>query len=187
MPGYSYTNSDLTNLLHSSVYCCCPLRFSTPNQSGRSGAARDATLSQILKGLAASWPQAGPRQLWTRPLGEGHSAIVVDGNTLYTMYSQGEQEAVIALAADTGKTFWEHKYDAPTAGMNYEAGAGPHSTPLLVGDLLYTVGSIGKAACVQTRKPERSSGLTISRKTTAGKRWIAATHAAPSPIKTRSS
>ncbi|MBA3256830.1 MAG: PQQ-binding-like beta-propeller repeat protein [Pyrinomonadaceae bacterium] len=96
------------------------------------------------KGLAASWPQTGPKQLWSRPLGEGHSAIVVDGNTLYTMYSQGEQEAVIALAANTGKTIWEHKYDAPTAGINYEYGLGPHSTPLLVGDLLYTVGSIGK-------------------------------------------
>ncbi|MBA3572802.1 MAG: PQQ-like beta-propeller repeat protein [Pyrinomonadaceae bacterium] len=96
------------------------------------------------KGLAASWPQTGPKQLWTRPLGEGHSAIVVDGNTLYTMYSQGEHEAVIALAANTGKTIWEHKYDAPTAGINYEYGLGPHATPLLVGDLLYTVGSIGK-------------------------------------------
>lgn len=96
------------------------------------------------KGLAASWPQTGPKHLWSRTLGEGHSAIVVDGNTLYTMYSQGEQESVIALAANTGKAIWEHKYDAPTAGVNYDAGLGPHSTPLLVGDLLYTVGSIGK-------------------------------------------
>lgn len=62
---------------------------------------------------------------------------------LYTMYSRGEQEVVIALAADTGKTIWEHKYDAPTAGMNYEEGLGPHSTPLLVGDRLFTVGAIG--------------------------------------------
>ena len=96
------------------------------------------------KGLAASWPEKGPRQLWSRPLGQGHSSILVSGNTLYTMYSQGEQEIVIALAADTGKTIWEHKYDAPTAGMNYKEGLGPHSTPLLVGDRLYTVGAIGK-------------------------------------------
>ncbi|MGH9880338.1 MAG: PQQ-binding-like beta-propeller repeat protein, partial [Pyrinomonadaceae bacterium] len=95
-------------------------------------------------GLAASWPQSGPKQLWSRALGEGHSAIVVDGNTLYTMYSKGEQEYVVALAAATGKTIWEVKYDAPTAGIDYEYGFGPHSTPLLVGDLLYTVGSVGK-------------------------------------------
>jgi outer membrane protein assembly factor BamB len=95
------------------------------------------------KGLAASWPQTGPKQLWNRPLGQGHSAIVVEGNTLYTMYSQGEQEVVIALAANTGKTIWEHKYEAPTAGIDYEYGLGPHSTPLLVGDLLYTAGAAG--------------------------------------------
>jgi outer membrane protein assembly factor BamB len=96
------------------------------------------------KGLAASWPEKGPRQLWSRPLGQGHSSILASGNTLYTMYSQGEQEVVIALAADTGKTIWEHKYDAPTAGMNYKEGLGPHSTPLLAGDRLFTVGAIGK-------------------------------------------
>jgi outer membrane protein assembly factor BamB len=96
------------------------------------------------KGLAASWPQTGPKQLWSRALGEGHSAIVVDGSTLYTMYSKGEQEYVVALAAATGKTIWEVRYDAPTAGIDYEYGFGPHSTPLLVGDLLYTVGSVGK-------------------------------------------
>jgi len=96
------------------------------------------------KGLAASWPEKGPRQLWSRPLGQGHSSIIVSGNTLYTMYSEGEQEVVIALAADTGKTIWEHKYEAPTAGMNYKEGLGPHSTPLLAGDRLFTVGAIGK-------------------------------------------
>ena len=54
------------------------------------------------------------------------------------MYSEGEQETVIALAADTGKTIWEHKYASPHAGLALEYGAGPHSTPLLVGDLLFT-------------------------------------------------
>jgi outer membrane protein assembly factor BamB len=96
------------------------------------------------KGLAATWPAAGPRRLWSRPLGAGHSAVIASGNTLYTMYSQGEQEFVIALAADTGKTIWEHKYDSPHAGLDLEYGAGPHSTPLLIGDLLYTVGSRGQ-------------------------------------------
>lgn len=95
------------------------------------------------KGLAASWPATGPKQLWSRPLGQGHSSIIVDRKTLYTMYSQGDQESVIALDADTGKTVWEHKYDAPTAGMRYDEGLGPHATPLLVADRLYTVGSLG--------------------------------------------
>ena len=105
------------------------------------GPKRDFTTTS--KGLAAQWPATGPRQLWSRPLGAGHSAIVSSGNTLYTMYSTGEQESVIALAADTGKTIWEHKYASPHSGLDYEYGAGPHSTPILVGDLLFTVGSRG--------------------------------------------
>jgi outer membrane protein assembly factor BamB len=60
------------------------------------------------------------------------------------MYRQGEKEAVIALEAKTGKTIWEYAYDAPTAGMNYEAGYGPHSTPLIVGDKIFAVGAIAK-------------------------------------------
>jgi outer membrane protein assembly factor BamB len=103
------------------------------------------------KGLAAAWPEKGPRQLWTRPLGEGHSAIIVDGNTLYTMYSQGEQEIVIALAADTGKTIWEYRYEAPTAGMNFKEGLGPHSTPLLAGTLILAVGATGKLHAIDKR------------------------------------
>ncbi|HJT26156.1 MAG TPA: PQQ-binding-like beta-propeller repeat protein [Pyrinomonadaceae bacterium] len=106
------------------------------------GPRRDFTTSS--KGLAATWPATGPKQLWTRPLGAGHSAILASGNTLYTMYSAGDQEIVIALAANTGRTIWEYKYDAPQAGMNYEAGVGPHSTPLLIDDMLYTVGATGK-------------------------------------------
>jgi len=95
-------------------------------------------------GLASAWPDTGPRQLWKRPLGRGHSAIVADRDRLYTMYSVGEEEIVIALAPATGKTLWEHKYAAPTTGMNYEEGYGPHATPLLVGNRLFSVGATGK-------------------------------------------
>src|SRR6187397_102450 len=36
--------------------------------------------------LANSWPQGGPRKLWERSLGEGHSTILVEGTRLYTMF-----------------------------------------------------------------------------------------------------
>ncbi|HSE31124.1 MAG TPA: PQQ-binding-like beta-propeller repeat protein [Pyrinomonadaceae bacterium] len=104
----------------------------------------DRNFTTKSKGLAEKWPSEGPKKLWSRPLGEGHSSILVDRNTLYTMYSSGEQEVVIALSADTGKTIWEHKYPAPTTGMNYKEGLGPHATPLLVGNRIFTVGAIGK-------------------------------------------
>ena len=100
-------------------------------------------------GLASAWPEDGPRRLWTRPLGEGHSSILSEGGRLYTMYrpvsaSPGrlsQEEVVVALDAATGKALWEHRYPSPTDGMNLSEGAGPHSTPLLVGGRLFVAGS----------------------------------------------
>ncbi len=101
-------------------------------------------------GLATSWPSSGPRQIWSRDLGEGHSSIIVDGNRLYTMYrpagllsmiKRSEEEVVIAIDANTGKTIWEHRYPAPTAGLDFEYGAGPHATPLVAGNRIYTSGT----------------------------------------------
>lgn len=100
--------------------------------------------------LATSWPADGPRRLWTRPLGEGHSAILVEDGRLYTMYRplgmlsmirRSQEAKVAAFDAATGRTIWEHTYAAPTGGLDLSQGAGPHSTPLIVGDLLFAVSS----------------------------------------------
>src|SRR5262249_32909091 len=54
-------------------------------------------------------------------------------------------EVVAALDAATGRTLWEHVYEAPpVSGMNLQEGAGPHATPLVVGGLVYAVGATGK-------------------------------------------
>ncbi|HEX4915277.1 MAG TPA: PQQ-binding-like beta-propeller repeat protein [Vicinamibacterales bacterium] len=100
-------------------------------------------------GLADTWPETGPPVLWSRPLGTGHSAILVDDGRLYTMYRAGNgrakqgpwdaEETVIAMDAATGKTLWEHKY--PSRREDFSFGAGPHSTPIIVGDRLFTIGT----------------------------------------------
>lgn len=94
-------------------------------------------------GLQESWPAEGPKRLWSRSLGDGHSAILVEQGRLYTMYSSGDREVVIALDAQTGKTLWEFPYEASAKGLNLSEGKGPHSTPLVVGRLIYTVGVQG--------------------------------------------
>ena len=96
--------------------------------------------------LSDSWPEGGPEQLWSRPLGEGYSTVLSVGGRLYTMYRPRDgKEAVIAMDAKTGKTIWEHTYDAPElAGQNYDYGPGPHSSPLVVGDSVFAVGGTGK-------------------------------------------
>jgi hypothetical protein len=86
--------------------------------------------------IARSWPEAGPRQRWRRPLGEGYSSVLVDGTTLVTMYRKGDAEVVVALDSATGSTRWEHAYSAPLTHNGYfdvssnAAGPGPYSTPL---------------------------------------------------------
>jgi len=68
-------------------------------------------------GLAETWPASGPKKIWSRALGDGHSSILVDGDRLYTMYSSGSREFVVALDRATGKTVWEKGDAAPTAGV----------------------------------------------------------------------
>lgn len=101
--------------------------------------------------LRESWPAGGPKQLWSRSLGEGHSSILVDNGRLYTMYSSGSREFVISLDATTGKTVWEYAYDTTLAGLDLEYGKGPHSTPLIVGNLIYTVGVAGRMHALDKR------------------------------------
>jgi outer membrane protein assembly factor BamB len=105
-----------------------------------------------VKGLAAVWPEGGPRRLWSRELGEGYSAIAAAGDRLYTMTRRGEREVVVALAAETGKTVWEYAYDAPFSGeYSMENGAGPHATPTVAGERLFTAGATGKLHALDRR------------------------------------
>src|SRR5262245_45564833 len=96
-------------------------------------------------GLTTDFAAAPPKRLWERNLGDGFSSIVTDGKLLYTMYRRGEQEVVVAIDASNGATKWEYGYDTPfPKGSVMENGPGPHSTPLIFGDKLYTIGVLGK-------------------------------------------
>jgi outer membrane protein assembly factor BamB len=101
--------------------------------------------------LADSWPAGGPPVLWSRPLGTGHSSIVVDEGRLFTLYRAGSgraktgpwktEEVVVALDAKTGETIWEHTVAARTGYEDFSFGPGPHASPLVVGDRVFTIGT----------------------------------------------
>ena len=100
-------------------------------------------------GLADKWPETGPPVLWRRPLGTGHSAILVDEGRLSRCIAPATAAPSRARGKPkkpssrwmppTGKTLWEHKY--PSRREDFSFGAGPHSTPLIVGDRLFTIGT----------------------------------------------
>ncbi len=99
--------------------------------------------------LAGTWPDDGPPILWTRPLGEGYSSIVVDGDLLVTMYRAQDEEVIVGLDAASGATRWRHAYPAPLAHNGYvdvwlnASGPGPYSTPLLAFGSVFAVGIDG--------------------------------------------
>src|SRR5215469_5875096 len=58
-------------------------------------------------GLLKSWPESGPKLLWTfNKAGLGYSAPAIVGNHFYTMGARGESEFLIVLDVRTGKELW---------------------------------------------------------------------------------
>ena len=107
--------------------------------------------------IAHTWPDSGPRQRWRRPLGEGYSSILVEGDALVTMYRRGDEEVIVALEAATGATRWEHAYRAPLTHNGYfdvwlnAAGPGPYSTPLIADGTVFAVGVTGQLHALDVR------------------------------------
>lgn len=103
--------------------------------------------------LATEWPESGPKVLWSHPFGDGYSAVLVEGDRIYTMRRVGATEeqplgtgdAIVCLDAKSGETIWEKSYDAPMLpNMALDFGPGPIATPLIVGDRIFAIGSTMK-------------------------------------------
>ncbi len=105
--------------------------------------------------LAESWPAAGPRQMWRRPLGKGYSSLLYRDGRLFTMYRDGDDEIVVALDAGTGAVEWRH-HDVPKLwpDMTHAFGLGPNATPILIDDRLVTAGISGRLRCLDADSGE---------------------------------
>ncbi|MCI0378449.1 MAG: PQQ-like beta-propeller repeat protein [Gemmataceae bacterium] len=104
-----------------------------PNRDGVSGET----------GLLTDWPDAGPRKLWEKSVGEGYSAVAVARGRVFTMFQAGAQEAVVGWDLD-GKEIWRYQY---AAAYRNSYGNGPRGTPTVDAELVYTVGATGVLAC----------------------------------------
>ena len=104
-----------------------------PTRDGLAGAA-----------LPSQWPQALKKR-WEIPVGTGHASPVVSGNRVVVIAREGDQEIVRALDVASGKEIWRAAYPAPYT-VNPAAqshGAGPKSTPAVVGGRVFTLGISG--------------------------------------------
>jgi outer membrane protein assembly factor BamB len=87
-----------------------------------------------------------PKVLWKNRLGEGYSCVSVVAKRLYTMGNQGGNDIVYCMDAETGKEIWRHAYRCPPGGKGYK---GPRATPVVDGDLVFTLSQEGQAFCLE--------------------------------------
>ena len=139
------------------------------------GPDRDGISSET--GLATTWPEDGPQEVWRVEIGEGFSAISVVGDRLYTMYAEAAPEAPADEAEESADTAEGDEAaaeaEAPSAGREYAAafdattgkeiwrtdvgekldnqfGNGPRATPTVDGDRLFVLSSFGTLYALAT-------------------------------------
>jgi len=119
------------------------------------GETRDGVWHE--EGIAAKFPEGGPKVLWRTPVAVGYSGPAVkDGRVFVTdrqraVDENGKErrttragipgnERVLCLNAADGAVKWKHEYDCPYT-ISYPNG--PRTTPLVENDRLYTLGAMG--------------------------------------------
>jgi outer membrane protein assembly factor BamB len=107
---------------------------------------RGPTRNGLVSGrnVPAKWPESFARA-WRVEVGEGYSSPVVDRGSVFVHSRRDPEEIVTALNLADGKVVWQQKYQAAFNKNQYavEMAKGPNSTPLIVGDRLFTLGVTG--------------------------------------------
>lgn len=106
------------------------------------GPGRDGFVSA--KNAPVTWPEKLDR-VWRVEIGEGYSSPVVSAGRAFVHSRRDPEEVVTAINLADGKVVWEQKYQAGFKKNQYavEMAKGPHATPLVIGDRLFTLGVTG--------------------------------------------
>jgi outer membrane protein assembly factor BamB len=102
-------------------------------------------------GIVRKLPAGLLPRVWSTPLGEGYAGpAVADGRVFITDFLDRQtaqnKERIQCLDAETGEVKWSHshpvKYD-----ISYPAG--PRATPVVDGNLVFTIGATGQMFCFE--------------------------------------
>ena len=117
------------------------------------GANRDGVVRDFK--APAVWPKELKRG-WKVAVGGGYSSPVVSGASVFLHTRQDEQEVVSSFDLKTGRTLWTKSYPAPFDKNQYAVrmGKGPHSTPVVHGGRLYTLGVTAVLSAFDARTGE---------------------------------
>ena len=103
-------------------------------------------------GLARSWPEAGPRKLWSVSLGRGHAgAAVRDGRVYVLDYDEGARaDALRCLSLDDGREKWKQSYPVE---LKYNHGLS-RSNPAVTSKYVVTIGPRANVMCCNASSGE---------------------------------
>ncbi len=97
--------------------------------------------------LADSWGSAGPKVMWTKPVGQGFSGPVVADGRLILFHRVGDREIIQSLDAKTGAEQWSYGY-ATSYRDDFGFDEGPRAVPVVANGVVYTFGAEGQMHAV---------------------------------------
>ncbi len=111
-------------------------------------------------GLLKSWPEDGPRLLWTASgLGHGFSTVSIASGSIYTA-GDIEDDTVITAMDLKGRILWQAKNGRAWTGQQ----PGSRSTPTIDGDRLYHESPHGDVVCLDAKTGKKIWGVNILQK-----------------------
>jgi outer membrane protein assembly factor BamB len=115
------------------------------------GPSGDGTTTETLN---TQWPAAGPTTLWKADVGIGHAPVSVAEGGVFTLGYTGKSDTVCCLDATTGEQRWRYDYPAVKELPNEPGGGaydGPHTAPVVVDGLVYTLSRDGQVHCLEMK------------------------------------
>lgn len=131
-------------MLRSPLFALIAALAVSPIQATDSPRFRGASGNGIFAeaGLLDSWPESGPKLLWTAEgLGESYASVTTAGGRLFTTGLIDQRGQLFALDLD-GNRVWVKDYGAEHDGKGYP---GTRNTPTVHGGKLYLLSSLGHA------------------------------------------
>jgi outer membrane protein assembly factor BamB len=137
-------------LLPATVLLLAPLAALALDWPQWRGPQRDGVSRET--GLLREWPEGGPKLAWkAKDIGNGYSTPSIARGRIYVMSNRDDAEFCLALDEKDGKQLWS----VPVGKVGKNFGPqypGARSTPTVVGDVLYALGSDGDLVCLETAK-----------------------------------
>src|SRR4051812_39124783 len=97
--------------------------------------------------IRTDWPAGGPKVLWKAHLGDGSfGTFAVVGDSAFVLTSRGREEGVLCLDANSGKEKWYTSLGRTI--QDPQGGDGPRTTPTVVGDKVYALGTYFNLVCL---------------------------------------